>query len=82
MTETDFNVIGQDMVIVSTLCWRNITIFWVYGFFQFIRIVLPVRWAYCLAERLVSLVDIIERHSAEACMSDVCLILRKQEPLG
>jgi SAM-dependent methyltransferase len=81
MTEADFDLIGQGMVIVSRVCWRNIAIFWVYGFFQFVRMVLPERWTYSLAERLVSLVDTIERHSTEVYTSDVCLTLRKQEPL-
>jgi len=81
MTEADFDVIGQDMVVESRVCWRNIAEFWVYGFFQFARMVLSKRCAYGLAERLVSLVDPIERYSPKACTSDVCLTLRKQKTL-
>lgn len=77
MEKVDYESINNGMIKIRHKYWKNWFVFFVYGFFQFARLILPRRMQFMLARILVRLCAFMEALLPDIFKSDVCIVLKK-----
>lgn len=82
MTKENYATIKENMKICEQYSYRNITVFWIFGFFQFARLIMPKSIAWSISKILANICNLFESLMPASLKTDYCLVLKKEKKNG